>query len=453
MKSERALVWGALLPLSLIPALLAVFQLGRLHPDEVYQHLEPANFKAFGYGVMAWEWQKGIRNWAVPGFFAALLKVAEALGIHDAQARRAVLEVPQWALHLCTLFAVYRLCRRRLEQGPALAGTALVGLYGPVLSFGGRTLGESLSTALMVIALERLDAAKSKTLASLVGGACLGLAVVTRYGSAVVVVVAMGMLLLNRRWKDFGWAALGGGGIALALGALDKATWGGWFHSLIEYSKFNALSGQAAAQFGASPWYFYLPFLGLVPLWVWPGLWNGRKRRGQLAPLFVVCAAGYALAIMLTAHKEPRFLYPSLVLLAVGAVPSLIDGLQRLSMKWKPTMLYGAAVVASLALFFVPTAFSVERSEMYRLVVKGGREATGLLIIPEGLWGAPGFFYLGKNIPWFTCDFPQDPRFQQAMQSPVFNRAVSVDGHGVGELEAAGFTLLATDGTTRLFGR
>ncbi|MBX7116974.1 MAG: mannosyltransferase [Myxococcaceae bacterium] len=439
--------------MSLIPALLAVFQLGRLHPDEVYQHLEPANFKAFGYGIMAWEWQQGLRNWAVPGFFAYLLKAADAVGIHDAQARRAVLEVPQWALHVAMLLAVYRLCRRRLEHLPSLAGTALVGLYGPVLGFGGRTLGESLSTAFMVIALERLDDKDAKGTVAMLAGALLGLAVVTRYGSAVVVLAAMASLLVMRRFKHFGWAALGGGVVALALGALDKASWGTWFHSLIEYSKFNVFSQQAAQRFGANPWYFYLPFLGMVPLWVWPALKHGWKQRSQLSLLFLVSAVVYALAISFTSHKEARFLYPALVLLAVGVVPALIDGLQRLGQKWRPIWLYAVALAASVALFFIPTPFGVERPEMYRLVVKGGREATGLFIIPEGIWGAPGFFYLGKNIPWFTCDFPADPRFQQAVRSPVFNRVVSVDGHGEKELLAAGFKELAQDGNTKLFGR
>ncbi|HEX8537633.1 MAG TPA: mannosyltransferase, partial [Cystobacter sp.] len=42
---------------ALLPALLAVAQLGRIHPDEVYQLLEPAWFRAHGYGVLAWEWR------------------------------------------------------------------------------------------------------------------------------------------------------------------------------------------------------------------------------------------------------------------------------------------------------------------------------------------------------------------------------------------------------------
>mgnify|MGYP002717992115 CR=1 FL=1 len=83
----------------LLPALIAVAQLGRIHPDEVYQLLEPAWFRAHGYGVLAWEWRVGLRNWAMPGVAAWLLRLADVLGLTHPVAYRALLAVPQVALH------------------------------------------------------------------------------------------------------------------------------------------------------------------------------------------------------------------------------------------------------------------------------------------------------------------------------------------------------------------
>jgi len=40
--------WKLILSIGLIPALAAVLQLGRIHPDEVYQWLEPAFYRARG---------------------------------------------------------------------------------------------------------------------------------------------------------------------------------------------------------------------------------------------------------------------------------------------------------------------------------------------------------------------------------------------------------------------
>ncbi|HEX8822710.1 MAG TPA: hypothetical protein VF794_22475, partial [Archangium sp.] len=35
-------------------------------PDEVFQSLEPAHRLVFGYGLKAWEFIEGARNWALP---------------------------------------------------------------------------------------------------------------------------------------------------------------------------------------------------------------------------------------------------------------------------------------------------------------------------------------------------------------------------------------------------
>src|SRR5438874_466098 len=77
--------------MAVAPGALAVLQLGRLHPDEVYQYLEPAYFRVHGYGVAAWEWNVGLRNWAYPLLLAALLRLCTWLGIDHPLAYRAVL--------------------------------------------------------------------------------------------------------------------------------------------------------------------------------------------------------------------------------------------------------------------------------------------------------------------------------------------------------------------------
>ncbi len=442
-------------------ALLAVFQLGRLHPDEVFQTLEPALNRAFGYGVMAWEWSQGLRNWVIPGAFAWLLKLGAALGINDPQARRALLELPQYGLHAAMLLSVYRYAARRVPSAQARWCLVLVGVYGPVVNFGGRTMSESFSTAFLVIALERLDCALEEPLAGprrwwvpAVGGLLLGAAVIARYGGAVVVAAAMLWLLLRRRWAAFA-AAVAGGAVSLALLAVvDLETWGSPLHSFISYVRFNVLSGEAAARFGREPLWFYLPWLGMVALWAWPGLVL-RAKKGRAAWLFVFCAAAYAVAITFTAHKEARFLYPALVLLAVAGAPGWVafcaKGLSEAPTRTRALLLASAAAGACLAFF--PTPFRPERAEQFRLVLKAGREATGLVLVNEGVWGSPGYFWLGKNIPWFACDFPMDGRFQQAMRMPTFNRMVTWDDRALIDAQEFGFHVVERQGPAALLAR
>lgn len=453
MPKEHRQSWILAAAVALVPAIVAIVQLGRLHPDEVFQTLEPANFKAFGYGVLAWEWQVGLRNWAVPGLFAWLLKLAAALGIEDPLARRAWLEVPQAALHWAMLLAVHRVVARRLAHRLALAAIPLAGLYGPVIHFAGRTMGESFSTAFLVIALERLDAARSRAWhVAATGGALLGLAVVARYGSAVMVLAALLWLLAVRAWKPLLFTVLGGLAVAAGLGILDWQTWGAPFHSLRKYLEFNVTSGQAAQQFGSEPWWFYLPHLGWLVLWAWAGLILAVRRRAEAASIFLVCGVAYVLAISITGHKEVRFLYPGLVLLLVAGLGPWLGWLSMIA-ESRQRLLVGASVAAGLAIVAVKSPFQPERPEQFRLVVHASRGATGLVIVNEGVWGAPGFFYLGKNIPWFPCDIPEDGRFQQAMASPTFNRAVIWDDRALVNLKAAGFEILEIDGPAKLLGR
>jgi GPI mannosyltransferase 3 len=453
----EGLGWRLLLgAVAVAPAVIAVAQLGRIHPDEVYQLLEPAWYRAHGYGVLAWEWRDGLRNWAVPMLASWLLRLAEVLGLTHPRAYRAVLALPQAALHAWMLWATYRFALRRGGQGAARLTTLLVGLYGPVLVFAGRTLGESLSAAFLVVGLEALDRKERLREAGLLGGLALGLAVVTRYGSAVFVVAALGGLVLAARWRTLLFACAGGALVAVALGALDAVTWGTPFHSFLAYVRFNVLSGGAAQQFGAHPRGFYVPvLLGAIPLWVWASgglaLWT---RRRELS-LLLLCAGAYVTAVTATAHKEERFLYPALVLLLLAAGPVLAAWLLEGA---RPAWLRKGGVALALGATLLPAAFYPPndlRGDQFRAIVAATRDegTRGLVIVNEGLWGAGGFFYIGKNIPWLTCDWPQDRNFQAAMRHRDINRAVTFQGRALKELQAAGFRVVGQVGRETILAR
>jgi phosphatidylinositol glycan class B len=437
--------WPVLLlaVVALLPAAIAVLQLGRIHPDEVYQALEPAFWRVHGYGVLAWEWTEGLRNWAVPGVLAGFLKLADLLGIHRPQGYRAVVAIPQAALHAWSLWAAYRFASRRAGPAGGWLAALLVGLYGPVLVFAGRTLGESISASFLVVAMEALDRRERPARAGLLGGAALGLAVVARYPSAIFVLAALVWLVAARRWRLLAFTCLGGGAVAVGLGALDQATWGTPFHSFIAYTRFNVLSGDAAARFGAEPPGFYAqPLLNAVPLWagaaVVMGVASLRRRRVLSLPLW--CAAVYTGVLLATAHKEERFLYPGLVLAVLAAAPPVAA---FITTRAQPLLRWGLAALAVAAGLHVATYFPSGdlRSDQFRAIVAAtrGGDARGLLIVNEGLWGAGGFFYLGQRIPWLTCDWPHDRAFQHAMRDRNFNRAVTFEDRALKELQDAGF--------------
>jgi phosphatidylinositol glycan class B len=439
--------------LALVPAVAAVAVLGRLHPDEVYQFLEPAFARVHGYGVLAWEWRSGLRNWAVPLVLAAVLRVGSWLGLTDPWVARGLLAVPVWALQAWGLVAAARLGRRRAGTLGGWVAVLAVGCLPLYVVVSGRTLGEALSVPLLVVAAEALSRDERPRGSGILGGAALGLAFVVRYGSLPAVAAALAWVAARRRWALLGWTAVGLGAVLLALGALDWASWGSPWHSVGAWFAFNVGSSGAARQFGAEPAGYYWPFLWTqVPKWVWPALVLGvlwlRPRlgvAGAMAGLMLV-------ALVQTAHKEERFLYPVVVLLVAEAAPALGALLERLRTAWQRVVM--AAGVLGLTLLAEPPSTDL-RGDQFRAIVKATRpaEATGLLIVNEGLWGSGGFFYVGKRIPWLTCDWPHDAAFQAAMRDRRFNRVVTFEGRALPELEAAGFRVIGQEGRETILAR
>jgi hypothetical protein len=366
---------------------------------------------------------------------------------------RGLLAAPLAALQLAGLVAATRLGSRR--AGPWGGWAALLGLgLLPVFRvISGRTLGEPLSAALLVIAAEALSRDDVRPRRGLWGGAALGLAFVARYGSLPAVVIAALWLALRRRWRTLAWAGLGLVLVLLGLGVLDWVNWGRPWHSVQEWFRFNVLTDAAAQMFGTEPAGYYWPFLWTeTPLWVWPALLLGVAFLRPPVGIAGTMAAALLLALLRTPHKEERFLYPVLVLLVLEAAPGLGALLERLP-KLAPRLVLALGVLTATLLGAPPTVDL--RGDQFRALVKSARppETTGLLIVNEGLWGAGGFFYVGKPIPWLTCDFPYDRNFVVAVRDRRFNRAITFEGRALYELQAAGFRVVGREGRETLLAR
>lgn len=74
-KEKRSL----LVPLIIFRILNSLLTRSFFQADEFWQSLEPAHYKAFGYGELTWEWREGLRSYAFPLLFEIAYHVVKLM--------------------------------------------------------------------------------------------------------------------------------------------------------------------------------------------------------------------------------------------------------------------------------------------------------------------------------------------------------------------------------------
>ncbi|WP_257448509.1 glycosyltransferase family 39 protein [Archangium lipolyticum] len=431
--------------LAAVGALLAVgvaaLARGRVHPDEVFQFLEPAHGLAFGYRVVAWEWVDGLRNQAVPGVLGGLLALCGAVGLEHPWALAAVVWCACAGVQALGTWALFRLVEERDGREAALLAAGIHVTWGGFLIYAARPIGDVLSAVPLLGALLWTQRARDRDgwREGLWSGVLLGMAFVIRYPSAVFGVPLAASLLGARRWRSLAGFSVGVGAVLLGLGVLDWLTWGSPWHSAWRYFQFNISSGSSASQFGQRPWWWYAPILaGMAPLLLVWHFGRGLARRDVVVGAF----AFYLVVVSALGHKEARFLVPLLPLfVAIAAGPASGD-LARLSGRRRVLgLLVGLYVLSSVAAATVLFPVGL-RAGVLDATVSAGRDPslTGLVIAGPPEWNTGGRFYLHRDVPLFVGYGRPEAELQEKLSDARFSHAL-VDGGAVGEdsLRSAGF--------------
>jgi hypothetical protein len=302
-----------------------------------------------------------------------VIKGATWLRLPEPQGYLLAVRLVFCGIAVATAWAAHRLARALGASAlAAAAGAAFFALAAPCIYFGHRAMSESVAalcaTLGFALALPR-EAAPRRVGA---GALLLGLSVIFRLQMGMLCAALALVLVARRAWPSLRAALLGLGVAALALGLLDRLTWGGWFHSALVYLRFNIIEG-GAAQWGTSDAAYYartlwlaapapallLALLALRGAWRAPGLFSS-------ALLFV-------LAHVATPHKELRFLLPALPLLAALAGLGL-DALLRDERAWARK-----AGAAALAFWLAALAFSAARHRALTWAEVGTNDGRGPL--------------------------------------------------------------------------
>jgi hypothetical protein len=316
-------VWRARLALALLAVLTILL---RLQPvvlvpsldfaDEIFQATEQAHRLVYGTGIVPWEFQLGARSWLLPGAIAGVMWAARLIG------EGPVLYLPAIAVSMGVLALVPVACcfgwaRKQCGLAGAIVAGIAVAVAPELVYFGARSLSEVVAGHLMVGGAYLLQPGAARR--RLVGAGCLlGLVLALRVQLAPAVAL-LGLWPGPAGWRmRLPWLAGGGLAVLFAAGVLDWMTLGYPFASLWRYVVFNGFDG-VSASFGVEPWSFYLRGeavlwgAGLVPL-LGLALLGGRQQPALLAAALVILAVHCAVP-----HKEYRFIYPAVLLVAVLA--------------------------------------------------------------------------------------------------------------------------------------
>ncbi|MEM7134992.1 MAG: hypothetical protein AAF500_00355 [Myxococcota bacterium] len=232
------------------------------HPDEIFQYLEPAHYLRTGHAWLPWEFSRGLRSWVPPAYYAALLEVLSWTGCTGLAAQRAV-ALHNALLSLLLIPAAYRIGLALAQDASAKSAARWSSLFAAVLPalvyFTPHTLiGVPSMIALAWGWVFWLEARRDDSGANskmVWCGLLFGLVGSLRVILGFHMLVPLVDLLWRYRVRAIRYLTLGALAPVVLFGLVDWVTWGSWFHTTIEYVRYNYLEG---AREISRPWYFYL---------------------------------------------------------------------------------------------------------------------------------------------------------------------------------------------------
>jgi len=391
---------------------LALVDDGIFWPDEIFQSIEPAHQRAFGYALLPWEYTSGARSWLLPMLLAPLLRLGAALGGDRPRAYLMLVRVVFVGLSVATTYGVYALGRKlRVSPARAVVGAALFALLPPAMLLAPRAFSENASALLIVFGAVLLADEDPSPRAIAGAGLVLGVATILRVQNVLVCVTAVGWLAARRRWRGAALLVAVLAACALADGALDRLTWGGWFQSAREYWRGNFVRGYAGMM-GRQPATYYLTafvsssgaaaivLLALAAVGSW-------RARGVAAIALV-----YLVAYSCVGPKELRYaspVWPLLCALAAVGIERLAEVRPRLGTATSAVALAAALLAAATVPRLTFAALGspggavpiVDSRGAYNRALAAAHDRTDLcgLVLPTERTGSGGMSWLHRRVP------------------------------------------------------
>jgi GPI mannosyltransferase 3 len=378
-----------------------------IHPDEIFQTLEPAHHLAYGYGVVTWEWREGIRSWVFPAFLAAVMRATSWMGPESSGYLRGVTLVLS-LISLTTVWFGFVWAKRTGGMEAAIIAAGCCATWYQLIDFGGKALSEVLATHLLLPGLylgcyaEEIPERKRLFWAGLL----CGLAVSFRIQLAPAVAFAL-LWFCGAQWRKR-LIPLGAGFIlpVAVFGIVDVFTWSYPLQSFLRYFWVNAMEGRSDT-YGVEPWHWYLLVLlhSFGPMLFFVAV--GCLRSPFLGWITLIILASHSTL----AHKEERFLYPLIPFVLTLAALGVAEVVSELSRRLQPvpsswvTIAAGVLICAVASFLLAPRfPYSVRNSGAIaafdRLSSDSGLCGVGIYAVPWSYTG--GYTHLHRNVPIVT---------------------------------------------------
>lgn len=392
-------------------------------PDEIFQTTEPAHRLAFGYGVVTWEWRDGVRNWALPGFFAVVMRLTAWMAAGSAGYLHAITVL----LAMVSLSVLWVACRwgtRLFGAHAGIAAAATCALWYDLIYYAPKPLYEVIAAHLLVAGLylgswsDRL----SRPARLLAAGILLGIAVGLRVQLAPAVLVALIFICHRLPRRQCASLLLSAALTILAFGLLDAVTWSRPFVSYYRLAQVNVLAGKAA-RYGVASWDWYFGQLVLRVGWLLPFSLLGARRSSMLAAVAATVLATHS-AI---AHKEYRFVYPAVVVLVLLAALGIAEAVAW----WQRRRQRAGLAVAIAAIAVMVVSVHTWNTTYVASKYDGALPAFARLSREPGVCGVGlrGYWFWSGGYTWLHRDVPIVPvtTATDAALSPAFNVLVTTD--------------------------
>jgi 4-amino-4-deoxy-L-arabinose transferase-like glycosyltransferase len=411
------LIWAGAF---IVRILVAIFSKGFMHADEHFQSIEIAYKRVFGFGVIPWEFEEGVRSWFYPGIVTIIFKIMIFFGITDINTLMIGVRLFSVFCSMIPVVVSYFFAERLFNRNVGIVATIFISFWYDFIFWSARTIGDSLAMNfvffgcfLVFLCLPRKNCSQQEKLTtkrlflySFFAGINFGIAFMFKFSSIVVVIPLVVWLFIYKKWKAVIFLSIGIFVILIAQGVLDQLTWGSFLHSPIEFFKYNIIEGKNAI-YGSYPFVAYIAlffdvyseYSVVFLMFLILGVSCSKKESVLLTTFFF-----YLLVFSFISHKEYRFILPVMPLLVIFAArgflkyPKLI---KKGSIK-KPVLVTMALIALTFScvnLFYLKTIQPRYQKCLAHEWIGKQTDSEIIIYVGNTKFNSAGYAYLQKNIP------------------------------------------------------